>query len=97
MSRSIKQLYIERPNEKVSDDEKIFSGVIYSLGIHALPGTKFKINDSSQSTFIIGPSGNFSMNFENNPISQIEYISSPSTIISYPIIIDIVYEEGGVM
>ena len=96
MARDIKQLKIPNDNNKYIIEE-----VIYSIGIHALPGTKFKINKNEESNFVIGPSGNFSMSFENNPITSIEYIvpenadSSPSTTVTYPIIIDVVYERVG--
>lgn len=90
MARNIKQVCI--PNDENSTG---FTGIIYSIGIHALPGTEFKINNNENAKFIVGPSGNFSMNFENNPISSIEWVSSPLNTVTYPTIIDIIYEDGG--
>ena len=44
---------------------------------------------------MVGPSGIFAMNCEKNPLSEIRYISSPNTTITYPTIIEVLYEEGG--
>lgn len=99
MARMIKQtlLPLESTGEYPDISEEpyeIFSGTIYQLGIHALPGTQFKINNSDESIITIGPTGNFSLNCEELPLTSIALKNRPLTTITYPTIIDIVYEGG---
>lgn len=92
MARMIKQLYIERQNNR---SETSFSGIIYSIGIHALPGTMFKINNNENSIITIGPTGNFSLSCEEHPLQSISLCEEqPLTTVTYPTIIDIVCEGG---
>lgn len=84
------------PTDNIVDwSQNIIEGCfVYKLGIHSLPGHKFKINDIDDSIITIGTSGNFNMDFGDYPIESIrvhkDYINKLET---YPLIIDIVYQE----
>lgn len=94
MAKKIKQIRDPEQNCELLDN-------IYavSLGIHALPGTTFKINqidfEASTIPLIIGPTGNFSIECEEYPITSMKLIEIVND--SYPIIIDIIYEEGNII
>lgn len=91
MAKIIKQLYIENQG---GNPETSFSGIIYSLSIHALPGTMFKINNNEDSIITIGPTGNFSLSCGDYPLQSISLYDQPSNTITYPTIIDIICEGG---
>jgi hypothetical protein len=69
MAKRIKQFINPDIGHKLLTNE-----IVISLGIHALPGTKIRLNDST-STLTIGPTGNFSIDCEDFPISQIEVLN----------------------
>ncbi len=70
------------------DKELIEQKLVYELGIHALPGTEFTINNGA---FVMNNLGNFSMSCEEHPIQSLKVTSDVND--NYPIIIDIIYEE----
>lgn len=86
MARQIQQYRPTKPEEKVIFSDKI----VVQLGIHALPGTEFKINGGND-TLIINATGNFSIDCEEHPIKSLELVSPISS--TFPIIIDTIYEE----
>lgn len=61
----------------------------YALGIHALPGSRFKINTDELSEITINATGNFSMDFSDSPIRSLRMFQGNNYNI-YPTIIDIV-------
>lgn len=63
---------------------------VVSLSIHALPGSKFYINESIE-PIIINSNGNISINYEKFPITSIK-IDKNNNIKTTPIIIDIIYK-----
>ena len=63
---------------------------VVSLGIHALPGSKFYINESDK-PIIINSNGNISINCEKFPIISIK-IDENNNIKTTPIIIDVIYK-----
>lgn len=73
----------------------ISNKLIYSLGIYALPGTQFSINNSD-SYFTIGGSGIFQIECEEHPIQSlgIKRQSLENTKkANHSIIIDYIYQE----
>lgn len=72
---------------------------VIQLGIYAVPGTKFRINqiDSDNSKdLIINGSGIFSMNIENRPITKLSIFKNSFENIAnsqHQIIIDLITEE----
>ena len=86
MARKVKQIIPLELNEEKPN--LIEDKIVYEIGIHALPGTVFKINGGE---FVMNNTGNFSLNCEEHPITSLELTSDPSGL--YSIIIDIIYEE----
>ena len=89
MAKKFKQIQINSETSITKDDKPInFTEglLVYELGIHALPGTEFTINGGA---FVMNNLGNFSMSCEDHPITSLEVEEKNS----YPIIIDIIYEE----
>ena len=79
-------------------------GNVVQLGIYALPGTQFRINQDVNinsllnKELIINNSGLFSVNIEDNPIISIQLSENSYENIkeAHAIIIDLVYVERGV-
>ena len=76
-------------------------GSVTQLGIYALPGTRFKINQANSDSveeLIINSSGIFSINLEDRPITSISLAEASFDNIKqlgeHFIIIDLIYEGG---
>lgn len=75
-------------------------GSVTQLGIYALPGTRFRINQISSDSpeeLIINGSGIFSINLEDRPIVNISLNEDSFNNIKsgqHYIIIDLIYEGG---
>ena len=96
MARRIKQFRFYSENDTARNQpsnitpQKLSSGSIFAdylpikqLGIQALPGTKFKVNNSSEPV-IIGSTGIF----------EASSIASLSNLENGSLIVDIIYEDG---
>lgn len=75
-------------------------GSIYQIGIQTLPGTKFFLNGSAH-PIIIGVTGIYELEVANfSTIKQIQFDSTSISLIENNsnayLIIDILYENGGV-
>ena len=89
-------------NEGWSENIIANLGSVTQLGIYALPGTRFKINQANSDSveeLIINGSGIFSINLEDRPITSISLAkASFDNIIplgkKHFIIIDLIYEGG---
>ena len=82
----VRQFYITEANANVN----IVQGMtVLSLGIHALPGTRFQLN---QGRIIMNNLGNLTMDCTSFPITDLRVLDIVSG--QYPIIIDILYMEG---
>lgn len=75
-------------------------GSVTQLGIYALPGTRFKINQANSGSaeeLIINGSGIFSINLEDRPINSISLAKESFDNIQtsqHFIIIDLIYKGG---
>lgn len=105
MASKIKQIRYPEQELKFNNgwSENIIAnlGSVTQLGIYALPGTRFKINQANSGSaeeLIINGSGIFSINLEDRPITSISLAEeSFNNIIQlgrHFIIIDLVYEGG---
>ena len=104
MASKIKQIrYPEQElkfNEGWSENIIANLGNITQLGIYALPGTRFKINQANSSfaeELIINGSGIFSINLEDRPITSINLAKESFDNIQmgqHFIIIDLIYRGG---
>ena len=73
---------------------------VTSLGIYALPGTKFTLNNTTDPTLIINSSGLFSMTDLDPTLNNLYLHDSSYTMAqenNHFIIIDIVYEGGSIL
>lgn len=107
MSSKIKQLRfpdIELEEKDFVDEwsENLIKdlGIVTSLGIYALPGSTFKINQTeliqNEETLVINGLGTFSINTEEHPIKSIQLSKESYNLISSNnnfIILDLIYEE----
>ena len=87
-------------NEGWSENIITNLGSVTQLGIYALPGTRFKINQANSGSaeeLIINGSGIFSVNLEDRPITSISLAEESYNNIKsgqHFIIIDLIYEGG---
>lgn len=88
-------------NEGWSENIIANLGSVTQLGIYALPGTRFKINQANSGSaeeLIINGSGIFSINLEDRPITSISLAKASFDNINqlgqHFIIIDLIYEGG---
>ena len=88
-------------NEGWSENIIANLGSVTQLGIYALPGTRFKINQANSDSveeLIINGSGIFSINLEDRPITSISLAeASYNNVVQlgkHFIIIDLIYEGG---
>ena len=107
MASKIKQIRYPDPGQKLKFNggwsENIIAnlGSVTQLGIYALPGTRFKINQANSDSvekLIINGSGIFSINLEDRPITSISLAKASFDNINqlgqHFIIIDLIYEGG---
>ena len=104
MASKIKQIRYPGQELKFNDgwSDNIIAnlGSVTQLGIYALPGTRFKINQAnsgSEEELIINGSGIFSINLEDRPITSISLAKESFDNIQpgqHFIIIDLIYEGG---
>ena len=104
MASKIKQIrYPEQElkfNEGWSENIIANLGSVTQLGIYALPGTRFKINQvnsGSAEELIINGSGIFSINLKDRPIISMSLAEESYNNIKsgqHFIIIDLIYEGG---
>lgn len=94
INKKIKQFYYDEISNLPNSNDNIFNNyTVYSLTIHAIPGTKFSIDGTT--TFSIGPIGSYILDCSEVPLTNlylIEPIKHDEQLI-YPIIIDIEYKE----
>ena len=103
MAKKIGQIYIKPGAEPIETEwtNNLLVGPAECLSICGLPGTQFKIAQGQQKDyiFILGNTGLFSINLEDQYINNLQIAkSSYNTIVSsekHYIIIDYVYLEGG--
>lgn len=92
INKKIKQFYYNNSTTIPVSTKNIFEGyVVYSLAIHAIPGTKFSIDGTT--IFSIGPTGNYALDCSDAPLTSL-YLKQAirhSEQLMYPIIIDIEY------
>ena len=104
MASKIKQICYPGQELKFNEgwSENIITnlGSVTQLGIYALPGTRFKINQANSGSaeeLIINGSGIFSINLEDRPITSISLAEESYNNIKsgqHFIIIDLIYEGG---
>lgn len=107
MAKQFKQLRIDPYTVVDAPDGSVWSNnlletdrIVLGIAIYALPGTRFQfnqINTKIPRDFVMNTFGSFQMDTSNWPITglfiNMEDCERVKTM--YPIIIDLIYDEGG--
>lgn len=111
MARRVKQFRFYSENDTLRNQptnitpQKLSSGSVFAdylpikqLGIQALPGTKFKVNNSSE-PIVIGSTGIYELELPDDvEITALSFEASSIAMLSNlensSLIVDIIYEDG---